>query len=418
MPPPKAHSPRTPVPRYRAYDGPAVLSQGFRPFFLLAALWALFAVPVALSGLLGVWPWSGAMGPVSWHSHEMLFGYLMAVVAGYLMTAIPNWTGRMPLQGWALLGLVALWALGRAAVACSTSFGPALTAIADLAFPYVFLAAVSREILAGRNWRNLLPLCALAALVFCNTLFHWTAWRGAETGGLEARAAIGVAVCLIALFGGRLVPSFTRNWLAKQRDKKLPAPFDWIDRAALGATAAAMASWTFGPDASLSAALALLAGVANLVRLWRWRGLAVTAQPALWPMHLAYLWLPIGLMLIALGIWWPAMVQGAALHGLTIGAIGSMTLAVMSRTTAMQTGRPLHTGPALPVCVVLLSLGAAARVLAPLTELEMPLLWLAAMAWMGAFALFLIVWGPMLIGPRPHRGADRSQSPSRPNAAG
>lgn len=160
------------IPRYRPWKGPALLQHGFRPFFLAAGLWAAGALVLWLAMLAGAIALPTAFDPITWHAHEMLFGFAGAAVAGFLLTAVPNWTGRMPLQGLRLAGLAALWLAGRAAVGLSESTGPLAAAALDLAFPAALLGAVVREILAGRNWRNL-PVClALASLLAANVLTH------------------------------------------------------------------------------------------------------------------------------------------------------------------------------------------------------------------------------------------------------
>ena len=151
----------TAIPRYRPQAGPAILSAGFRPFFLISALWAALAIPLWLAYLSGQVDLPSALPPIIWHVHEMVFGFGAATVAGFLLTAIPNWTGRMPLQGGSLAFLVLVWIAGRAGVLCSAWLGARAAAALDLAFPLIFLAVVAREILAGRNWRNLPMLTAL-----------------------------------------------------------------------------------------------------------------------------------------------------------------------------------------------------------------------------------------------------------------
>src|SRR4051812_42901878 len=162
----------SPVPRYRSQSGPFLLSAGFRPFFLAAALWAALAVPLWLAAFTGEAALPTLLLPNVWHVHEMVFGFAAATVAGFLLTAIPNWTGRMPLQGGPLAGLVLLWAAGRIAVLASATIGAAAAAALDLPFPLVFLAVVAREILAGRNWRNLPMIAALSLLFVGNLLVH------------------------------------------------------------------------------------------------------------------------------------------------------------------------------------------------------------------------------------------------------
>jgi quercetin dioxygenase-like cupin family protein len=206
------------------------LSAGFRPFFLSAALWAAVGLPLSVAYLDAAAELPTRFPPTIWHAHEMAFGFGGAVVAGFLLTASPNWTGRMPLQGAPLAGLVALWLLGRIAVLFSRSEPALLAATLDLAFPAVFIFVVVREIATGRNWRNLPIVAALALLFMGNLLTHLEAMEVAETGAIGARMGVATLVMLVALIGGRITPSFTRNWLAKIAPAgDEPAPFARID---------------------------------------------------------------------------------------------------------------------------------------------------------------------------------------------
>lgn len=384
------------IPRYRPQTHWMVFSVGFRPFFLLAAVWAAVAVPVWVLAFTGAVQVPGAMPPAVWHGHEMVFGFGQAVVAGFLLTAIPNWTGRMPLQGWQLAGLVLLWLLGRIAMLLSASLGPVAAGVLDLAFPLVFLAAVAREILAGRNWHNLPMLLALGVLFAGSLLVH----LGAPA--LGNRLGVATLLMLISLVGGRIVPSFTRNWLARQQPgTPLPAGFGWPDRAALGLTVLALASWALAPDTAPAPWLALAAGVALAVRLSRWRGAATVREPLLGVLHLGYAWLAAGLVLLALPALIPALPASAAMHALTVGAIGTMTLAVMSRVTLGHSGRALVAGPGTVWAYGLVSLAALLRIGAPLGGVwYAPLVSCAGLAWSAAFALFIVLYGPALLSPR------------------
>jgi uncharacterized protein involved in response to NO len=259
-------------PRYRAWSGPALLSAGLRPFFLLAAAWAALALPLWLAMLGGYLGLPSAFDPVDWHTHEMLFGFVQAAVAGFLLTAVPNWTGRMPLQGWSLAALAALFVAGRAAVAASGLIGAEAAAAVDLAFPAALVTALAREIVAGRNWRNLPILGALGLFGTANALTHLEALGWAPTGGTGTRLGIAVVLLLIGLIGGRVIPSFTRNWLVKREETRLPVPPGRSDAVALAITAAALAAWVVAPGWGGVAPLMAAAAAANAVRLARWRG--------------------------------------------------------------------------------------------------------------------------------------------------
>ena len=393
----------TAIPRYRTHSGPIILSAGFRPFFLAGAVWAVVAIPLWLAAYSGGAVVPTLLQPLVWHAHEMVFGFGAAVVAGFLLTAIPNWTGRLPLQGWPLLTLVLLWAIGRIVVLLSASIGAPLAAVADLAFPALFLAVVAREIIAGRNWRNLPMLVALTLLLASNLLVHLEALAVADTAALGNRLGIATLLMLIALVGGRIVPSFTRNWLTKRRpDATSPAPESALDRTALIVTALGLACWAFAPEAGFSGWVMLAAGGAAALRLSRWRGLHTAAEPLLLILHIGYGWLALGLLLLGIDLVSGVLPLGAALHALTVGAIGTMTLAVMTRATLGHTGRPLTAGPATVAIYVLITLAALLRFAAPFDPDTMaPLLSAAGAAWSGAFALFAVFYGGALTQPRP-----------------
>ncbi|HEX5078718.1 MAG TPA: NnrS family protein [Geminicoccaceae bacterium] len=384
------------IPRYRNWQGPALLRQGFRPFFLAAGLWAAGALLLWLAMLEGTATLPTAFDPLTWHAHEMLFGFAAAAVAGFLLTAVPNWTGRMPLQGVPLAGLVSLWLVGRVAVAFSDMIGPPVAAALDLAFLTVLLGAVLREILAGRSWRNL-PICfAVTMLLLANALVHADVIGLAPTGPAGIRLGIAVMICLITLVGGRIIPSFTANWLRKRGETRLPASFGRFDQAAIALTIAALAAWTVAPEAPLTAAAALAAGLANTLRLARWRGQRTLAEPLVTVLHLGYAWVPIGLLLTGVGAFAPDLVPPVAgLHALTAGAIGTMTLAVMTRATLGHTGQALTAGAGTVAIYACVTLGALLRVIAPIMP-DLSLLPLSGTLWTLAFLLFAALYGPLL----------------------
>ncbi len=390
------------IPRYRPHAGPAILSAGFRPFFLLSAAWAAVAIPLWLAFFAGRAGVPTLLAPAVWHVHEMVFGFGAATVAGFLLTAIPNWTGRMPLQGMPLAGLVVLWAAGRVAVLLSERIGAPAALVLDLAFPAAFLLVVAREILAGRNWRNLPMLVALALLFTANLLVHIEALGLAATAALGNRLGIATLLMLITLVGGRIIPSFTGNWLAKQRpDVAAPAVFDAFDRAVLILTAITLALWVALPDVWLTSWLAIADGVALAARLARWRGPATAREPLLWVLHVGYAWLAVGLLLLGINGLAEVLPATAALHALTAGAIGTMTLAVMTRASLGHTGQALTAGPGTTAIYALVTIAALLRVIAGVgAAAYVPLLLVAGAAWSGAFGLFVLLYGGALMRPR------------------
>ena len=399
----------TAIPRYRRHAGPVILSAGFRPFFLAAALWAALAIPLWLIVYAGSGVVPSAMPALIWHVHEMVFGYAAATVAGFLLTAIPNWTGRMPLQGGPLALLVALWLIGRLGVFFSATIGAPLAALVDLAFPAAFLAVVAREILAGKNWRNLPMLLALSLLLIGNLLVHLEVLDIADTAALGNRIGLVTLFLLISLVGGRIIPSFTRNWLTKMRpDVPPPAPEGPFDFAVLAVTALALALWAALPDATVTAYAALIAAIAAAARLWRWRGYATLREPLLFILHVGYFWIVLGLLLLGLNGIFGFLPPSAALHALTAGGVGTMTLAVMTRASLGHTGRPLTAGPGTNTIYLLITLAAVSRVLAPLAgDAMLSVLDLAGAAWALAFGLFAVLYGSALAQPRVQAAAAR-----------
>jgi uncharacterized protein involved in response to NO len=394
------------IPRRRERAGLAVLSYGFRPFFLGAALWSALAVIAWLFSFSGSLEIPTAFDPLRWHIHEMLFGFAAATVAGFLLTAIPSWTGRLPLQGPPLLGLFALWLAGRVAVAGSEVIGGWTAAAIDLAFLATFLLAVGREIVIGRNWRNLPVVAALTLLFAANALFHLQALAVVGTGEAATRLAIAVLVLLIVLVGGRILPSFTRNWLVKRGVTRLPAGFSGFDRLTLAATVAAAVAWVIAPTGGATALLAATAALLNLARLARWQGGRTLREPLLWVLHVGYLWIPAGLALLALAAVLPAVPASAAVHALTAGAVGTMTLAVMTRATLGHTGRDLHAGPGTTLIYGLVLGAALVRVAAAFAVAPGPAaVHAAGWLWAAAFLLFAGLYGPMLVAPRRRAGS-------------
>lgn len=382
--------------------GLTLFSGGFRPFFLLAAIWSAIALPVWLCVYAGEIPLPSALAPMHWHVHEMIFGFAFASIAGFLLTAIPNWTGRLPIRGAPLAALAALWLAGRAAVLFSGAIGSLTAAIIDLSFPVVFVAVIARELIAGRNWRNLPMLVALSLLLCGSALVHLEAIGRASTASLGNRLGIATVLMLISLVGGRIVPSFTRNWLAKARPKgRLPAQADRADLAALFITVAGLAAWAAIPSGEFTPYFTLAAGFAVAFRLSRWCGLATLREPLVFILHVGYAWLALGLLLLGLNGLHPVLPATAALHALTAGAIGTMTLAVMTRATLGHTGRALSAGPGTVAIYVLVTLAAVLRLGAPLAGANaLVLTWIAGAAWAGAFGLFALLYGVSMVRPR------------------
>lgn len=380
--------------RGRIRSTPPILHYGFRPFFFLAALHAGVAIPLWTWAYFGGIEIAGPFYGAHWHAHEMLFGYLGSVIAGFILTAIPNWTGRLPISGMPLGLLVLLWLAGR--IACAAAPHPGLAMAVDLAFPAFLGFAIWREVVAGRNWKNAPVAVMISLFGVANALDH-LANLGVLQHDLGQRLALAVAAMLIALIGGRIVPSFTRNWLVKQHAATLPAGFGTVDKAALVATAVAMAGWLTFPDAIVTGLALVVAGLLLAVRLFRWRGAATVRELILFIMHLGYGWLAFALVLIGLAALLPQLPASAALHALTAGAIGTMTLAVMTRASLGHTGRTIEADRATILIYVLVTAGGVLRVAAPFAApWDGAMLGTGGMLWSAAFLLFAIRYAPVL----------------------
>ncbi|GAK33619.1 short-chain dehydrogenase [Iodidimonas nitroreducens] len=385
----------------RAWSGPAILTFGFRPFFFGAAIWAVVAMVLWILMLSGHLMLPSAFDPVSWHAHAFLFGYLGAVIAGFLLTAVPNWTGRLPIVGWHLGFLVLVWLAGRAALLVSGVLSAGLVAGIDLAFPVLLALVILREIVAGRNWRNLIVLIMLVIFTLGNALFHWEAAQGDYAAqGYGMRLGLAAAIMMIAVIGGRVVPSFTRNWLVKRQDKTLPAsPMQGFDKLALLALLVALVFWTLWPAAIATGGLLVLIGALHLIRLARWAGHRTMAEPLVTVLHAGYIFVPLGALALASEILAPGFLgMAGAQHLWMAGAIGLMTLAVMTRATLGHSGQMLKAGPGTVAIYLALILSVIARVMAGLWPAQSEWLHgLAGLFWIGAFGGFALIYGALLL---------------------
>jgi uncharacterized protein involved in response to NO len=379
---------------------PAILRGGFRPFFLLGATWAVIALVLWMLSFSGGLALPSAFDPLMWHRHEMLFGFVGAVVAGFLLTAIPNWTGRLPIAGWPLAGLVGLWAAGRISVLCSAWTGIATAATVDVGFYFVLAGLAAREVMATKN--RSLPVVAMVFLIgLADVADHAGAAGLLPDREIGMRAGISIVVMLISLIGGRIIPSFTRNWMTKQGiTRRLPTQPTRYDLAVVISTGAALLSWTVAPDARSVGALLMAVGAGQVLRLLRWGGLRSARDPLVFILHLGYFWVPAGLLMLGASIVDTGIPRSAAIHALTAGAMPTMILAVMTRAILGHTGRQLAANSQTVLIYVLITLGALVRVATPLGILDYSNgMQMAALMWAGAFVLFLIAYGPILFRP-------------------
>jgi uncharacterized protein involved in response to NO len=381
---------------------PAVLSYAFRPLFLAAASWAIVAIALWLAMFLGYARLPTRFDPLTWHIHEMLFGFVMAAVGGFLPTAIPNWTNRLPVRGYSLALLTGLWMLGRIVCLISAVLPAWLAIGGDLSFPVALLAVAAVEIIAGRNWRNLLITAPVAVFVVADLLMDLESLSFTVPGGLGWRLGLAAPIMLISVIGGRIIPTFTRNWLLERHRTRLPAPPGAADLAAVGVLNVGLILWAILPDLHLAGVILVIAAVLNAWRLARWAGAATLAEPLLFILHIGYGWVVIGVALLGLSLLDVGVPVASAIHALTAGAMGTMILAVMPRVTLGHTGRELTANRSTVIIFILINAAAIMRVAASWNVAGMMvLLALSGICWIAAFGLFEIVYGPMLLTQRP-----------------
>lgn len=387
--------------RSRLAASPAFLRGGFRPFFLGGAIWAAAALAIWLCSLAGVVTLLSHFDPLSWHRHEMLFGFVGAVIAGFLLTAIPNWTGRPPIAGPPLAALFGLWVAARLVLLFSQLTGPAFPALLDVGFYLVLAGLAAREVLAAKN-RNFPIVLLLLLFGAANAADHAGAAGLIADVDVGVRAAISIVVLMISLIGGRIVPSFTRNWLARNGIKEgLPDQPGRLDLVVIAATAGSLLAWVALPPSRVTGALLIAASLLQIVRLGRWRGLRARRDPLVFILHVGYFWVPAGLLLLGMSLLGTAVPTSAAIHALTAGAMATMIIAVMTRATLGHTGRELKANRPTILLYALITAGAALRVSAPMGMIDYMLgMRLSAIAWGGAFLGFVLVYGPILLSPR------------------
>ncbi len=382
----------------QSYRGPAFFSYGFRPFFLGAALFAGVAVPLWILLLAEVGHSNFLYPARDWHVHEMVFGFLPAVITGFMLTAIPNWTDRPPIRGYELMLLFALWLAGRVLIAFPW-FTPLVSAIVDGGFLVAVAGLVWREIIASKSWDRA-PMGVLVSLLAgANILFHVLSLSGAETDRPE-RMALAMVMMLLTLIGGRLIPNFTGELMVDSGRVERPASFSRYDGLSIVLVGFAVLSWIVQPSSMVTGWLFALAGLANLGRLVRWYGWATWREPLVLILHFGYGWFALSLLILGGSILGIGLPKEDAVHAFTSGAVGAMTLAVMTRASLGHTGRPRHAGPLTVLIYMLVNLGALLRVFGPMTDLPANLvLAVAAGSWSGAYLLFALVYGPFILRP-------------------
>jgi uncharacterized protein involved in response to NO len=377
---------------------PALLAKGFRPFFLLAAALAAVSLPIWVVAFAASLDILAYLGPMYWHAHEMVFGFASAVIAGFLLTAVSNWTGRDTAVGPALGVLVLLWLAGRAAMLAADALPRGLAAGIDLAFLPALAIACARPIVATRNRRNYGFVVMLMALFLANLGVHLGA-LGIRPEWLRLGNLVGVDLVIIAivLMAGRVVPMFTRNATKLDSIRNIPV----LDRAAVASVVLLSVLDATALDARAASAVAGIAGVLTLARTAFWGARHTVAHPLLWILHLGHAFIPIGLLLRAAAALTPAIPSSSALHALTAGAIGAVTLGMMTRVGLGHTGRMLAVPRVVVGAFALLLLGALLRVVAPFfTARYIALVTISGISWALAFVIYLASYAGALASPR------------------
>jgi len=378
----------------------AVASKGFRPFFLLAAVFAPSIVPFWILIVTGVVRPINYLDPASWHAHEMVFGYTTAVLAGFLLTAVGNWTQRETLVGAPLLALSGLWMLGRVAMLLAGALPRSLVAVVDLAFLPALIVALARPLVAASNRRNFVMLAVLGALSLANLFVHLEALGLAPPGTARHACLVGIDIValVILIIAGRVFPMFTRNATGVEAIRSVPS----LDVLAVVAMVILTVLDVVALQAAATSVVAGVVGVLAIARAARWGTRHAFAHALLWILHAGYAWLVLGLLLRSVTLLAPAIPASLATHALTVGAIGSLTLGMMARVALGHTGRPLAVPRSVAWAFGAISVAAVARVLVPLVApaWTLPALVAAAALWSAAFVLYVRSYTPLLTSPR------------------
>jgi uncharacterized protein involved in response to NO len=374
-------------PVFRPKGGPVFFAAGFRPFFLFAAIEAAVMIPLWLAVQSGMVDLGTGFPPMLWHGHEMLFGFAGAAVGGFLLTAVPNWTDGRILGGPRLMALFAAWVLGRVAFLLAGILPPVAVAVADLLYLPGLAFLLAEQLIGARKWRNIAFLPVLGVLWASDIAFHL------GEGLAALHAGITVVLVMIAIVGGRVVPSFTETWLRMKGTIVTPRRLPWIEKggAAVSIVVAGLVMVVAPGSPYAGIALLAAAGVHGL-RLSGWHGAKTFSNPILWVLHVGYGWMVVGLALWGLSCLLPVLPQTAALHALTAGSIATMVMGVMSRAALGHSGRSLDVPPLIVAAYILVSVGALLRVVG--------LTMIGGSVWSLAWVFFVIIYWPIVTRPR------------------
>jgi uncharacterized protein involved in response to NO len=378
---------------------PPLLRAGFRPFFLLAGIQAALMVPVWLLLWLGGHDLALSYAPMLWHAHEMLFGFAAAAVAGFLLTAVPNWTGAAPLEGRPLLGLVLLWLAGRIAFDLGGLVPAPLASLISLLFLPALGLALAKPLVGAGKPRNQAFLVLLALLTATQILVAGEMIGVGGWGRNGLMGALFLLLVMIAIIGGRIIPGFTANGLRMAGIVVQPVSRRPLEMAAIAILVAAGVAWTVAPDSPIAGVLAILGGLGNALRLAGWHGWRTARIPLLWVLHLGFACLPLGLTLLGLSCFLPALPADSGLHVLTVGCIGLMVLGVMSRAALGHSGRPLAPARATVAAYTLVACATLVRAAGGMVDARLGLM-ISAALWSVGFLLFVLVHAPVCLAPR------------------
>lgn len=381
----------------------ALFSYGFRPFFLLAGLYGTLSLATWALIYPGVVQPSILAASSIWHGHEMLFGFSMAAAAGFLLTAVPAWTGTKPISGWPLAALVAIWIAGRLAFHLTELIPPVVVAIVDLGFVPALAVAIGRPLLAAGRARNLVFVILLTLLFAANAMVHAEAMGlTADSARFGLRLAIYIVVFMAVLILGRIAPRFTANALAARGVEIQAAPRPWIERLMVAALIGTAIADLSGAPTTIMGLLAAIAAASLIWRMRFWRSGETLGQPILWVLHLGHAWIAIGFACLAISALTELLAPDSALHALTVGAMGTSILAVMTRASLGHTGRPLIAPRPVVAAYLLVTLAATTRVFGPALSPEAAIFSTTASGafWVLAFGIFTAVFAPVLMLPR------------------
>lgn len=387
----------------RSQPSAILLAYPFRPFFLLTGLYGLFIVLAWMGFLFGGLPLPLDMSPTQWHAHEMLMGLVPPAIAGFLLTAMCNWTGAAPLQGRGLLALVLLWVAGRAVMWTSAWLPGWLVFAVDMAFLPVLAIYAGQVLLHYGNKRNLILVAVLGLLTLTNLLMHLS--RSGELpalGRLSEVLALNMIAVLLVVIAGRITPAFTANWLRNQgQNPDLVKHSDRLDQITLITTLLMIPADLITGIPALGGVFALAAALLNGVRLAGWAGWHTRREPLLWILHLGYAWIPVALLLKGITAFSGAVAPTAWFHAMGTGAIATLILGVMTRVALGHTGRPLRLPKGAVWIYLGISLAALARLAVAVNLVDYRYgLMVSALGWSAAFLLFVLLYWPILSSPR------------------